>query len=833
MANKYWVPLDHYDSVENLLELVWIKLSPNSSYMISSNSIFQPTKTLAKRLYLSDDGGNTWNQIYPAGDIDVFWKDAALSSDGRYIIVISSTSAYVSNDFGSTWTDTSLSGDFTRVACSYDGIYMYAVKSEKLNKSSNYGVDWVEDETYLSVFSVCCSSNGSVVAITRKTATDQVCFSFDYGENWTFSNEIANRTPFDPSISCDSSGNKFLFSPNPTSGSSSTNGYLWLDRGDTEWNIIPYISKKVFADQTGNCVAVSPDGLTMLIGVGSRGVYRSTDSGVSWANLASLTNTNQNIISVVINSLNIEYYTSIFRYAYYIQSIYIYNSTKDNSSGVLGEIGHWASSSGGTDFAVPPTENDIIYFDSLSFVKDSQILEGGISCNGFICDNPTNFPIFDNNEAISIYNGDMILSDNVVYRCPILFGSGNCTIQGGGENTDSSQLTITVSDGSLTLNCNIICKKFSLSNGNFDTNGYNIKGTVLDINEYIDFIFLRNSTLEFDNIYIYDTDKISFDVGTSKIICHSLFDVEIFSPLTKEPFVELYDVEFSRLGLPDQNFSLRSNLKCHNLTISDITYGSTGLNLYDMSLIWISGDLVLRNSTIYGKTSTGILKFIKSSGNNVYATNVKLIDVETSSKENICFPMLGTASAESTTSGSVNYIFDYNSFSSAWRTNILPCVVKYDLGEGNSEIVKLYTIRCEGSGYYVNSWTFEGSNNDEDWVILDTQVNQIILDNWINKGTYEISNYTPYRYYRFNLTEGGPNGYVSLRNVSLYKNSGGVKFYSLLTDDNIDGGGNIGWLFEESNVNLLYKGSANIGNIYLGTSPVSKIYSGSDLLWEL
>jgi len=57
------------------------------------------------RLYLSTDGGESFGEVQPAGNLDKNWTGAAMSGDGQYIIVAAyGDYVYTSDDYGETWT---------------------------------------------------------------------------------------------------------------------------------------------------------------------------------------------------------------------------------------------------------------------------------------------------------------------------------------------------------------------------------------------------------------------------------------------------------------------------------------------------------------------------------------------------------------------------------------------------------------------------------------------------------------------------------------------------------------------------------------------------------
>lgn len=92
--------------------------------------------------------------------------------------------------------------------------------------------------------------------------------------------------------------------------------------------------------------------------------------------------------------------------------------------------------------------------------------------------------------------------------------------------------------------------------------------------------------------------------------------------------------------------------------------------------------------------------------------------------------------------------------------------LKIDLGTqiavGNYEIEKGYRFVDDAP----KEWTFEGSNNDADWTILDTQTNQI---NWTKgeKRSYMIANPMSFRYYRVNVVTSENSAYLTIGALNL------------------------------------------------------------------
>lgn len=149
---------------------------------------------------------------------------------------------------------------------------------------------------------------------------------------------------------------------------------------------------------------------------------------------------------------------------------------------------------------------------------------------------------------------------------------------------------------------------------------------------------------------------------------------------------------------------------------------------------------------------------------------------------------LGTssASASSAWSGSyaASFAFDnYTTNTNCWASSAAPTVgspqwLKYDFGSGNEKIILKYTVTAR---YYTSDqtrcpkdWTFEGSNDDSNWDILDTQTEQT---GWntnsspTTKREYTFTNTTAYRYYRIVITaNNGGTSYVAIGEMEMMSN---------------------------------------------------------------
>lgn len=121
----------------------------------------------------------------------------------------------------------------------------------------------------------------------------------------------------------------------------------------------------------------------------------------------------------------------------------------------------------------------------------------------------------------------------------------------------------------------------------------------------------------------------------------------------------------------------------------------------------------------------------------------------------------GTASASSEFSGSTTADLGFNgNTGNRWSSSAGGAQwLKYQFGSSATKTIRRYTIRHYSAANINNapdSWTFEGSNNDSDWTVLDTISSEPA---WTagEQRTYNIDNSTAYEYYRLNFTatEGG------------------------------------------------------------------------------
>lgn len=92
-----------------------------------------------------------------------------------------------------------------------------------------------------------------------------------------------------------------------------------------------------------------------------------------------------------------------------------------------------------------------------------------------------------------------------------------------------------------------------------------------------------------------------------------------------------------------------------------------------------------------------------------------------------------------------------------------------------SRIFKMYEIfplndSTNGVNSFPKNWTFEGSNDNSNWDMLDTRINQSISSYTNAYNVYTINNTTSYAYYRINITANNGNAlYTSIGDFRMYQ----------------------------------------------------------------
>lgn len=224
--------------------------------------------------------GETW--ISNPSGISNTITSAALSLDGKYVIVSDSNNFKISSDYGTTFTfPYPRPFQVNSLAISATGKYIISgcQNGQGLQVSSDYGVSWLQKETSVWIWSsVCTSLDGSIMyacsndGLIKKTV--------DYGNNWqTIFTDSSSR---DLKYICCSGDGKYIL----ICYRNSEKLLLSKDYGDT-FNLVGNANDyyKVVMSMNGVYMAAVKDGL----------LYYSIDSGNTWK---SITNSKFRVIAM-------------------------------------------------------------------------------------------------------------------------------------------------------------------------------------------------------------------------------------------------------------------------------------------------------------------------------------------------------------------------------------------------------------------------------------------------------------------------------------------------------------------------------------------------------
>ncbi len=219
-----------------------------------------------------------------------------------------------------------------------------------------------------------------------------------------------------------------------------------------------------------------------------------------------------------------------------------------------------------------------------------------------------------------------------------------------------------------------------------------------------------------------------------------------------------------------------------NGTIDDVRFfKGTELDTTDISELYNSGNGVesdFSNIIDYMEYSTNAL------AQAAYVTDALYI-LATPVMTDYSAPS-GTVSAysELSTSYKAWYAFD-NLITSCWiaahaPSGGTPQWLKYDFGSGVTKVITQYIIQNRNNANVMspNTWTFEGSNDDSNWDILQT-VSSDTNNVQLGRRTFSFTNTTAYRYYRINITaRNGVDDYVAINDLFMSESPTALLPYS-------------------------------------------------------
>ena len=150
--------------IDGVLYWYQIKASNDTKYIIA---ITEHQDTTPNQLYRSTNSGSTWSLVTTiSSGTTLGVSQIDISNDGQYMYVATSNDSafgrngiWVSTDYGSTWTFTSISNSFTKkISCSADGKYVYVVADGGVTTGYYMSTDYGSTFTLYTNFAPLTSS---------------------------------------------------------------------------------------------------------------------------------------------------------------------------------------------------------------------------------------------------------------------------------------------------------------------------------------------------------------------------------------------------------------------------------------------------------------------------------------------------------------------------------------------------------------------------------------------------------------------------------------------------------------------------------------------------
>ena len=193
--------------VENRESIVFAVMSQSGQYMVFSKSDGLISSDNFQRLYTSSNYGTSFTETYIASFATLWWQNgASMSADGSRILIAASQGAgsnlaqrIYSNDYGVTWNTFNLSISVNALASasgmSSNGQYQlsaWSSNSSYVYVSNNYGSSWTNTGLFPTPLtqaiwvSGCVSSTGQYMLMLNESG--RLYISSNYGVSWSPAN---------------------------------------------------------------------------------------------------------------------------------------------------------------------------------------------------------------------------------------------------------------------------------------------------------------------------------------------------------------------------------------------------------------------------------------------------------------------------------------------------------------------------------------------------------------------------------------------------------------------------------------------------------------------
>jgi photosystem II stability/assembly factor-like uncharacterized protein len=164
--------------------LTWVNVSSPkalSTIDVSSDGKFVTLSSTGDSTYRSSDGGNTFSRVGSWGH----YYHVALSDSGQYQLMAINygSKLRISSDFGQTWSETGSALDWNRVAINGNGSVQVASSSSSIYISTNYGVNWSASNLSGSFHGIAITSEGPIIYVVSDNGP--LYRSTNLGLNWS------------------------------------------------------------------------------------------------------------------------------------------------------------------------------------------------------------------------------------------------------------------------------------------------------------------------------------------------------------------------------------------------------------------------------------------------------------------------------------------------------------------------------------------------------------------------------------------------------------------------------------------------------------------------
>ncbi len=231
-----------------------------------------------RSVFLTTDGGVTWQERSRGLPIGAPGQGLALAPDGRTLYVSNFRAVFKTTDLGRKWKRVSfgLPGDASLGELTVDPTApstVFVGAGTGLWRTTNAGASWKRVLDGGTVRALAWQGTRLFASVSDE-ARHAVYSSDDHGTTWT----AAARSPSDPDVIDLAAGPDFLYAGTRRRFFQAGGVFRSLDHGRT-WDS----SMKGIISQEAFCVAVDPSNPDVLYaGVGSLGVFKSTDRGAAW-----------------------------------------------------------------------------------------------------------------------------------------------------------------------------------------------------------------------------------------------------------------------------------------------------------------------------------------------------------------------------------------------------------------------------------------------------------------------------------------------------------------------------------------------------------------------